>query len=124
VLADGTGSAAHIEIIRSTSGLAASVVGFFREPTAVQHIPGGGDFVFDLSGYGVCRISPSWTDAVRIVQMVESSAPAPSHWQMTAFSSPTNRTDENASSYSTSTEPQYQTSNYQAARRRLSPSAR
>ena len=69
VLAGGAGGAANIEIIRSTGGLAASVVGLFREPAAFQRIPGGDYLVFDRSGHGVYRIPPSGTDAVRIVQI-------------------------------------------------------
>jgi len=69
-LAIASGTAAEVEILRSTGGLAADVVGLFREPAAFQRAPNGGDyFVFDRAGHAVYRVPPQGNVATRIVQI-------------------------------------------------------
>ena len=69
VAAGISGLAAEVEILRSTGGLAADVVGQFREPADFQRGPGGDYFVFDRAGHAVYRVPPSGDAATRIVQI-------------------------------------------------------
>ena len=68
-LAVVSGEASDVEILRSTGGLAADVVGLLREPAAFQRAPDGSYLVLDRRGHVVYRVSRSGTDATRIVQI-------------------------------------------------------
>ena len=63
------GEASGVEILRSTGGLAADVVGLLREPAAFQRAPDGSYLVLDRSGHVVYRVSRSGTDATKIIQI-------------------------------------------------------
>jgi hypothetical protein len=63
------GEASGVEILRSTGGLAAEVVGLLREPTAFQRAPDNSYLVLDGRSHVVYRVSRSGTDATKIVQI-------------------------------------------------------
>lgn len=69
VLAVASGEASDVEILRSTGGLAADVVGLLREPAAFQRAPDGSYLVLDRRGHVVYRVRSSGTDAIKIVQI-------------------------------------------------------
>ena len=69
MLAIASGEASHVEILRSTGGLAADVVGLFQEPAAFQRAPNGDYLVLDRRGHVVYRVPPTGTDATKIVQI-------------------------------------------------------
>lgn len=62
-------AAHHVEVLRSTGGLPAHIVGAFREPSVFQQTPDGRYFVFDRRGQAVHRIDRERTAATRIVQV-------------------------------------------------------
>ena len=62
-------AAHHVEILRSTGGLPAHVVGTFREPSVFQQAPDGRYFVFDRRGQAVYRIDRDRTASTRLVQV-------------------------------------------------------
>jgi len=68
-LAVASGEASDVEILRSTGGLAADVVGLFQEPAAFQRAPDGDYLVLDRRGHVVYRVRSSGTDAIKIVQI-------------------------------------------------------
>ena len=68
-LAVASGEASDVEILRSTGGLAADVVGLLREPAAFQRAPDGSYLVLDRRGHVVYRVRSSGTDAIKIVQI-------------------------------------------------------
>ena len=68
-LAVASGEAADVEILRSTGGLAADVVGLLREPAAFQRAPDGSYLVLDRRGHVVYRVLRSGTDATKVVQI-------------------------------------------------------
>ena len=68
-----SGEASGVEILRSTGGLAADVVGLLREPAAFQRAPDGTYLVLDRRGHVVYRVSRSGTDATKIVQIGSES---------------------------------------------------
>ena len=72
-LAVVSGEASGVEILRSTGGLAADVVGLLREPAAFQRAPDGTYLVLDRRGHVVYRVSRSGTDATKIVQIGSES---------------------------------------------------
>ena len=72
-LAVASGEASDVEILRSTGGLAADVVGLLREPAAFQRAPDGSYLVLDRRGHLVYRVGSSGTDAVKIVQIGQES---------------------------------------------------
>lgn len=63
------GSAAEVEILRSTGGLAADVVGVFREPIGCHRTPDGSYLVFDRAGHTVYRVPASGTEVTEIVRI-------------------------------------------------------
>ena len=69
VLAVSSGEATEVEILRSTGGLVAEVVGLFREPAAFQRAPNGDYLVLDHGGHAVYRMPRSGTAATKIVQI-------------------------------------------------------
>ena len=64
-----TDGAARVEVLRSTGGLAADVVGLFRAPAAFQRAPDGDYLVFDRGGHGVYRVPPAGTDVTTLVEI-------------------------------------------------------
>ena len=68
-IAIASGEASHVEILRSTGGLAADVVGLFQEPAAFQRAPNGDYLVLDRRGHVVYRVPRTGTDATKIVQI-------------------------------------------------------
>ena len=62
-------AAHHVEILRSTGGLPAHIVGTFREPSVFQQAPDGRYFVFDRRGQAVYRIDRDRTESTRLVQV-------------------------------------------------------
>ena len=68
-LAVASGEASDVEILRSTGGLAADVVGLFQEPTAFERAPDGDYLVLDRRGHVVYRVPRTGTDATKIVQI-------------------------------------------------------
>ena len=69
MVAVASGGAAGVEILHSTGGLAAEVVGLFREPVAFQRAPDGDYLVLDRRGHVVYRVARSGTDATKLVQI-------------------------------------------------------
>ena len=63
------GEASGVEILRSTGGLAADVVGLLRDPATFQRAPDGSYLVLDRRGHVVYRVSRSGTEATKIVQI-------------------------------------------------------
>ena len=57
----------HVEVLRSTGGLPAHIVGAFREPAVFQQASDGRRFVFDRRGHTVYRIDPGSDSAALIV---------------------------------------------------------
>ena len=68
-IAVASGAASEVEILRSTGGLAAEVVGLLRDPAAFQRAPDGSYLVLDRLGHVVYRVRPSGTNATKIVQI-------------------------------------------------------
>ena len=68
-LAVVSGEASGVEILHSTGGLAAEVVGLLREPTAFLRAPDGSYLVLDRKEHVVYRVSRSGNDATKIVQI-------------------------------------------------------
>ena len=68
-LAVASGEASNVEILRSTGGLAADVVGLFQEPAAFQRAPDGDYLVLDRRGHVVYRVPPAGIGATKIVQI-------------------------------------------------------
>ena len=62
------GEASDVEILRSTGGLAAEVVGLLRDPAAFQRAPDGSYLVLDRRGHVVYRVERSGT-TTKIVQI-------------------------------------------------------
>ena len=62
-------AAHHIEVLRSTGGLPAHIVGTFREPSVFQQAADGRYFVFDRRGQAVHRIDRDRTAATLLVQV-------------------------------------------------------
>ena len=59
----------HVEVLRSTGGLPAHIVGAFREPSVFQQAADGRYFVFDRRGQTVHRIDADHGAATRVVQI-------------------------------------------------------
>jgi hypothetical protein len=62
-------AALQVEVIRSTGGLPAHLVGRFAEPLAFQEAADGTAFVFDRRGHAVYRIDPDRQTARKIVEI-------------------------------------------------------
>ena len=62
-------AAHHVEILRSTGGLPAHIVGTFREPSVFQQAPDGRYFVFDRRGQAVYRIDRDRTTSTLLVRV-------------------------------------------------------
>ena len=62
-------AAHHVEVLRSTGGLPAHIVGAFREPSVFQQAPDGRYFVFDRRGQAVHRIDRDRTGSTLLVRI-------------------------------------------------------
>jgi len=63
------GKAPGVEILHSTDGLAAEVVGLFREPIAFQRAQDGTYLVLDRRGHIVYRVEQFGTEVTELVQI-------------------------------------------------------
>ncbi len=61
--------ALEVQVLHSTGGLAADVVGLFRELAACQTLADGSYLVFDRAGHRVYRVAPSGSEATELVQI-------------------------------------------------------
>ena len=62
-------AALSVEILRSTGGLPAHIVGLFEEPLGFQQPPGGAYYVFDRRGHSVYAVDSGKKGAIKLVEI-------------------------------------------------------
>ncbi len=62
-------AALSVEVLRSTGGLPAHIVGLFEEPLGFQQPPGGAYYVFDRRGHSVYAVDSEKKGAIKLVEI-------------------------------------------------------